>query len=281
MMISQSKLEIKRIFSLEQRVAELENQLLRASASALEKRVKELEFSLKDNYVNSDSDSKEDYNSIGSGEEVIDKESDIIYERILKLVETMKLDCTRSINFKIPVHSGLPKFPTRQNSRSNLSKASTANIARPRTPSLAGASRPSTPSGIQRPSTPSPTSLTSSPSCIQRPSTPSGIQSPSSIQRPSAPSGIQIPSNTNNYIAPIYTNINNNNNSGSITTSPTKMPTPATKRPTLARASTSTQRHIYSIKAKYTWYNIAAINNNSSIHITYKDCNTSSYSNHA
>ncbi|CAJ0642078.1 546_t:CDS:2, partial [Entrophospora sp. SA101] len=40
--------EIKRIFSLEQRVAELENQLLRASASALEKRVKELEFSLKE-----------------------------------------------------------------------------------------------------------------------------------------------------------------------------------------------------------------------------------------
>nr|CAG8461745.1 12189_t:CDS:2 [Entrophospora candida] len=221
MMISQSKLEIKRIFSLEQRVAELENQLLRASASALEKRVKELEFSLKE--------SNEE-----CVEEVIDKESDIIYERILKLVETMKLDCTRSINFKIPVHSGLPKFPTRQNSRSNLSKASTANIARPRTPSLAGASRPSTPSGIQRPSTPSPTSLTSSPSCIQRPSTPSGIQSPSSIQRPSAPSGIQIPSNTNNYIAPIYTNINNNNNSApNVTSIPSRPSTPGTISPPL------------------------------------------------
>src|SRR2546426_22275 len=130
----------KRLDSLEQRTIEVENMLLRTSNSALEKRVAELEASLKESKEESNklrqtiahmksaekdvtpslkkeenieinekglicNEDKKDYNIIDNSinDEVSDltssisKEEEIIYERILKLVENMKSDCQKAI----------------------------------------------------------------------------------------------------------------------------------------------------------------------------------------
>ncbi|CAI2185145.1 7460_t:CDS:1 [Funneliformis geosporum] len=174
--------ELKRLSSLEHRVVEVENQLLRASSAALEKRVAELEASLLEsneecvklrqtiahmkvsekNVIPSKVEdgiekkeclnSKDDNDSLemSDGISINNKEEEIIYERILKLIENMKSDCQKAINIKIPASSHLPKAPTRQGSRLSFSSKSPSPtdgltspskmIGRSRTPSLVGMS---------------------------------------------------------------------------------------------------------------------------------------------
>ncbi|RHZ84996.1 hypothetical protein Glove_74g17 [Diversispora epigaea] len=229
--------ELKRISSLEQRVAELENTLLRTAQVALEKRVAELENSLKESneecnrlrktiteienverkvvisQKEEDIFEKNDFTSESGDEKYSekdmcessdeqdvsseisdtlseltsfdDKEAEIIYGRILKLIENMKSDCTKAINLKIPTMSQLPKLPmrtntiksnttTNTNTHTNITSVTSPNIpkipsptsssqlissitsqsrmpGRSRTPSVSGvyiSSRPSTPSTL-------------------------------------------------------------------------------------------------------------------------------------
>ncbi|CAG8475110.1 15800_t:CDS:1 [Funneliformis caledonium] len=250
--------ELKRLSTLEHRVVEVENQLLRASSAALEKRVAELEVSLKEsneecvklrqtiahmkvaekNVIPSMKEdiiekkeclnSKNDTDSLEKSDviSINDKEEEIIYERILKLIENMKSDCQKSINLKIPASSHLPKAPTRQGSRLSLSSKSPSPtdglispskmIGRSRTPSLIGmspisilsaipSSKPGIPSGAISPPNPGSNSQipasrmfapTRSPSLISqnktqlpsRPNTASGnYSSPNSINNPVTP----------------------------------------------------------------------------------------------
>ncbi|RIA94639.1 hypothetical protein C1645_817689 [Glomus cerebriforme] len=233
----------KRLDSLEQRAVEVENKLLRTSNSALEKRVAELEASLKESneecnklrqtishMKSAEKDvipsKKEDIVEVKNGlickndvdnfnnDEISDvissisKEEEIIYERILKLVENMKSDCQKAINMKIPTESQLPMRPTRQGSKSSASKSPSPTdglispskmIGRSWTPnsgisvitSSIPTSRAVTPSGAISPPTMSrqipqiPTKSPGSPNkASQLPSrsnTPSGIYSPTNF----------------------------------------------------------------------------------------------------
>uniref|UniRef100_A0A1D1YI67 Uncharacterized protein n=1 Tax=Anthurium amnicola TaxID=1678845 RepID=A0A1D1YI67_9ARAE len=153
----------KRLDSLEQRTIQVENMLLRTSQAALEKRVAELEASLKESNEECDKlkqtiahmqsaekdvtsskkeenieiiknglicNEKKDYTDNFTNDELSDstssisKEEEIIYERILKLVENMKSEGQKAINMKIPTESQLPMRPaTRQSSKSISSKS--------------------------------------------------------------------------------------------------------------------------------------------------------------
>ncbi|CAG8452452.1 5928_t:CDS:2 [Acaulospora colombiana] len=278
--------ELKRISTLEQRVAEFENTLLRTAAAALEKRVAELEVSLKESNEECDklrktivemgsarkrdtvpgakeenvsekvdftsesgdekdnekdtfesSDEQEDNNSEVSDtltslpENVVfdDREAEVIYGRILKLVENMKSDCTKAINLKIPTmmpgRSRAPSvsgvfIPSRPSTPSNghqispsISNSPTRMVTPSRVPSLPSlnGSRPSTPSSGAYSLINSIGSLSSSPqsspviahnlrrksSSISRPRTPNWSPSCSApgTQSPPLCNGISIQSN--------------------------------------------------------------------------------------
>lgn len=185
----------KRLNSLELRTIEVENSLLRTSKAALEKRVAELEASLKESneecnklkqtiaHISVKSPEKEvsPLKNIEKNEEVlnnttnedisddisdvisnINKEEEIIYERILKLVENMKSDCQKAINMKIPTESQLPMRPMRQSAKSISSKSpsptdgliSPSKMIRPWTPVSIPTSRNVTPSGAISPPNP-------------------------------------------------------------------------------------------------------------------------------
>jgi len=231
----------KRLDSLEQRTIEMENVLLRASKTALEKRVAELEASLKEsnedcnklrqtiahmksaekdvtpsnkeeNIERKDdsliySDDKKDDNDNNSINDIndeipsdlistISKEEEIIYNRILTLVENMKSDCQKAINMKIPTESQLPMRPMRQGSKSVSSKSPSptggiissfgisvmTNIPTSRAGTPSGAiSPPNTMSSRQIPIIKSPSSPNKTSHLPSRSNTPSGIHSPSSI----------------------------------------------------------------------------------------------------
>ncbi|GET02743.1 hypothetical protein GLOIN_2v1735022 [Rhizophagus clarus] len=211
----------KRLNSLELRTIEVENTLLRTSKAALEKRVAELEASLRESneecnklrqtiaHMNLKSSEKDvtpskkeenieknlnDIDNSISEESIsnISKEEEIIYERILKLVENMKSDCQKAINMKIPTESQLPMRPMRQSSKSFSSKSPSPTdglispskmIGRPWTPSIGisiPASRAATPSSgaISPPNSQIPTKNSVSPTKTShipsRSNTPSG-----------------------------------------------------------------------------------------------------------
>ncbi|CAG8562965.1 10513_t:CDS:1 [Diversispora eburnea] len=280
--------ELKRISSLEQRVAELENTLLRTAQVALEKRVAELENSLKESneecnklrktitemesverkvvisQKGEDIFEKSDFTSESGDEKYSekdmcessdeqdvsseisdtlseltsfdDKEAEIIYGRILKLIENMKSDCTKAINLKIPTMSQLPKLPMRTNTiKSNTTSINTqTNIAsvtspsvpkipsptsqsrmpgRSRTPSISGvyiSSRPSTPSALTNSNNHQITSNLFSNSSTTRMPAPSRMTSLPSLNssyissRPNTPSNVlsNVPSNPLNSNVP-------------------------------------------------------------------------------
>ncbi|CAG8508780.1 4064_t:CDS:2 [Acaulospora morrowiae] len=283
--------ELKRISSLEQRVAELENTLLRTAAAALEKRVAELEASLREsneecdklrktivdmesackkviprtkeedtfevNDFTSEGDEKDsekdsekdifesseeqDNNSpeISDAPSVSfdDKEAEVIYGRVLKLIENMKSDCTKAIHLKIhtsmlgrsraPSVSGIftPSRPATPSSghqvSSNISNSPT-RIPPSRISSLPSpngshvSSRPGTPSGVHSISTLNSTGSSSSStvishnlrrksSSISRPRTPNWLpncSTPSGAQSPPSCNGIGIQSNLHSSIIP-------------------------------------------------------------------------------
>lgn len=209
----------KRLNSLELRTIEVENTLLRTSKAALEKRVAELEASLKETneecntlkqtiaHMNMKSPEKEVAPSKNieinvevlndtTNEDIsdvisdINKEEEIIYERILKLVENMKSDCQKAINMKIPTESQLPMRPMRQSPKSISSKSpsptdgliSPSKMSRPWTPVSIPTSRTVTPSGAISPPNPisshiptkNPTSPNKTSHLPSRSNTPSG-----------------------------------------------------------------------------------------------------------
>ncbi|CAB5213246.1 unnamed protein product [Rhizophagus irregularis] len=223
----------KRLNSLELRTIEVENTLLRTSKAALEKRVAELEASLKESneecnklkqtiaHISVKSPEKEvsSLKNIEKDEKVlnnttnedilddisdvisnINKEEEIIYERILKLVENMKSDCQKAINMKIPTESQLPMRPMRQSAKSISSKSPSPDglispsktISRPWTPVSIPTSRNVTPSGAISP----PNSL-SSHIPTKNPTSPKASHLPS---RSNTPSGNHYQSNSVNSI---------------------------------------------------------------------------------
>lgn len=117
---------------------ELENALLRTKNLLLEKRVKELELALKktkegsgfsraaeglnsDNYLEADKSNQES----GGDDE---KETEIIYDRIVNLIDNMKCDCEKAINLSLK--SRLPQLPTKKDTINSINKTAT-NPCRP------------------------------------------------------------------------------------------------------------------------------------------------------
>jgi hypothetical protein len=228
----------KRLNSLELRTVEVENTLLRTSKAALEKRVAELEASLKEsneecnklrqtivhmNMKNSEKDvtsSKKEENIVENLDKIdnftnedisdlisnISKEEEIIYERILKLVDNMKSDCQKAINMKIPTESQLPMRPmTRQSSKSFSSKSPSPTdglispskmIGRSFTPTLTSipTSRAVTPSGAISPPNPMSSHI---PMKNSNPSSPTKNPSPISPTKNPSPTS---PSKTSSHI---------------------------------------------------------------------------------
>ncbi|CAG8509561.1 19172_t:CDS:2 [Dentiscutata erythropus] len=227
----------KRISLLEQRVEDLENTLLRTANTILEARVAELETSLKESNEECDKlrrrlaetemAMRKDVSDCGDSdienicEDVCedtfkDIEFDRVYGRILKLVNTMKSDCTTAIHFKISM-SSLPKFQSPKLSSPSgsprtppaspltPSSAKTPPVS-PFTPSSAKipihsrtssmstgliSSRPNTPSSSIKPPSSIPNSPIMSPARIPAPLKTQGLPSPSSL--PNTPTSIRSP----------------------------------------------------------------------------------------
>jgi hypothetical protein len=189
--------ELKRLVTLEYRVYELENCLLKEATAALEKRVQELETSLKasneechklrealtqqhqgksmqavdegEDATETSEDKKVDDNaktentSDCAANSDVDDKDDGTYERVLTTIEKMRQQCIRAINLKIPTSSRLPKNmfgmrnTTTHKGTSSASTSPTKMPVRSRTPSC-----PSITPVSSRPGTP-PYTVPSSP----------------------------------------------------------------------------------------------------------------------
>ncbi|CAG8531681.1 13890_t:CDS:2 [Dentiscutata erythropus] len=185
--------ELIRISSLEQRIIEFENTVFKTANATLERRVAELENSLKE--ITQERDNLREIiatqwknNSIHRFNSSKRFEFESVYGRVWKLVENMKSDCEMAINQKISPVSNLPKFPVKQNpisnSRPGTPKNQSSKISSP------ARSRASSVSNISVPSIPS------------RSNTPNGIRTPSVVSSSITSSKMQTPSRIQNFSPP-------------------------------------------------------------------------------